>query len=139
MRPRHVLTGPQNLMFEVDAAEEAKHVAVYRYELTGELYDDDEILDFFYNDITELEQEQRDETTFKSWLEEMIGWGRFCEEENEDAQGPTSAATLLSETYDASRDATAKLRLGGTPTPRSRVARMTKRPTPNGVGRSASQ
>jgi hypothetical protein len=86
MRPRHVLTGPQNLMFEVDAAEEAKHVAVYRYELTGELYDDDEILDFFYNDITELEQEQRDETTFKSWLEEMISWGRFCEEENEDAQ-----------------------------------------------------
>jgi hypothetical protein len=69
----------------------------------------------------------------------MISWGRFCEEENEDAQGPTSAATLLSETYDASRDATAKLRLGGTPTPRSRVARMTKRPTPNGVGRSASQ
>ena len=65
MRPRHVLTGPQNLMFEVDAAEEAKHVAVYRYELTGELYDDDEILDFFYNDITELEQEQRDEITFE--------------------------------------------------------------------------
>ena len=39
----------------------------------------------FYNDITELEQEQRDEITFKSWLEEMISWGRFYEE-NKDAQ-----------------------------------------------------
>ena len=48
-------------MHEVDAAEEAKQVALYRYELTGELYDDDEILNFFYNDITELVQEQRDE------------------------------------------------------------------------------
>ena len=33
----------------------------------------------------------------------------------------------------ASRDAVAKLRLDGTPTPRSRVARVTKRPTPTGV------
>ena len=33
----------------------------------------------------------------------------------------------------------AKLRLGGTPTPRSRVARMTKRLTPTGAGRSASR
>ncbi len=32
----------------------------------------------------------------------------------------------------------AKLRLDGTPTPRSWVARMTKRPTPTGVGKSAS-
>ena len=40
-------------MLEVDASEEAKRVALYRYELTGELYDDDEILNFFYNDITE--------------------------------------------------------------------------------------
>ena len=88
MRPRHVLTGPQNLMFDVDAAEEAKHVALYRYELTGELYDDDEILDFFYNDITELEQEQRDEITFKSWLEEMISWGRFYEEETKTRNDP---------------------------------------------------
>ena len=46
-------------MLEVDATEEAKQVALYRYELTGELYDDDEILNFFYNDITELEQEER--------------------------------------------------------------------------------
>src|SRR3979490_3019406 len=38
----------------------------------------------------------------------------------------------------ASRDAVAKLRLDGTPTPRSRVARMTKRPTPTGDGKSAS-
>ena len=37
----------------------------------------------------------------------------------------------------ASGDAAAKLRLGGTPTPRSRVARMTKRLTPTGAGRSA--
>ena len=44
-------------MLEVDVTEEAKQVALYRYELTGELYDDDEILNFFYNDITELEQE----------------------------------------------------------------------------------
>jgi len=34
-------------------------------ELTGELYDDDEILNFFYNDNTELEQEERDEITFE--------------------------------------------------------------------------
>ena len=44
-------------------------MALYRYELTGELYDDDEILNFFYNDITELEQEERDEITFESGLE----------------------------------------------------------------------
>ena len=30
-------------MLEVDVTEEAKQVALYRYELTGELYDDDEI------------------------------------------------------------------------------------------------
>jgi hypothetical protein len=59
-------------MHEVDAAKEAKQVALYHYELTGELYDDDEILNFFYNDITELGQEQRDEITFEPWLEEMI-------------------------------------------------------------------
>ena len=55
-------------MLEVDVTEEAKQVARYRYELTGELYDDDEILNFFYNDITELEQEERDEITFESGL-----------------------------------------------------------------------
>ena len=60
-------------MLEVDVTEEAKQVAVYRYELTGELYDDDEIPNF-YNDITELEQEERDEITFESWLEEMISF-----------------------------------------------------------------
>lgn len=36
----------------------------------------------------------------------------------------------------ASRDTVAKLRLGGAPTPRSWVARMTKRPAPTGVGKS---
>ena len=61
-------------MLEVDVTEEAKQVALYRYELTGELYDDDEILNFFYNDITELEQEERDEITVESWLEEMISF-----------------------------------------------------------------
>lgn len=39
----------------------------------------------------------------------------------------------------ASRDTVAKLRLGGAPTPRSWVARMTKRPAPTGAGKSASQ
>ena len=38
----------------------------------------------------------------------------------------------------ASRDAVAKLRLDGKPTPRSWVARMTNRPTPTGAGKSAS-
>ena len=42
--------------------------------LTGELYDDDEILNFFYNDITELEQEERDEITIESWLEKMTSF-----------------------------------------------------------------
>ena len=64
----------KNQMLEVDVTEEAKQVALYRYELTGELYDDDEILNFFYNDITELEQAERDEITFESWLEEMISF-----------------------------------------------------------------
>ena len=61
-------------MLEVDVTEGAKQVARYRYELTGELFDDDEILNFFDNDITELEQEERDEITFESWLEEMISF-----------------------------------------------------------------
>jgi hypothetical protein len=38
----------------------------------------------------------------------------------------------------ASRVAVAKLRLDGTPTPCSRVARMTKRPDTTGAGKSAS-
>jgi hypothetical protein len=41
--PRDVLARPTNQEHEVDAAEEAKQVALYRYELTGELCDDDEI------------------------------------------------------------------------------------------------
>jgi hypothetical protein len=39
----------------------------------------------------------------------------------------------------ASRDAVAKLRLDGRPTPRSWVARMKKRPAPTGAGKSASR
>ena len=29
---------------------------------------------------------QREEITFEGWLEEMISWGRFYAEENEDAR-----------------------------------------------------
>ena len=43
-------------MLEVDVTEEAKQVALYRYELTGELYDDDEIRSF-YDDIVNLDVE----------------------------------------------------------------------------------
>jgi len=43
---------------------------------------------------------------------------------------PSEASDKL---LDASRDAVDKLRLDGTPTPRSWVARMTKRPTPTGA------
>ena len=55
-------------MLEVDVTEEAKQVALYRYELTGELYDDDEIEDFFYDDISNLEAENRERITFDEWL-----------------------------------------------------------------------
>jgi hypothetical protein len=41
--------------------------------------------------------------------------------------------------HSASRDAVAKLRLDGTPTPRSWVARMTKRPALTVFGKSASR
>lgn len=46
---------------------------------------------------------------------------------------PLSTVSRIGYTDSASRDAVDKLRLGGTPTPRSWVARMTKRPTPTGV------
>lgn len=46
---------------------------------------------------------------------------------------------LFPYTDDASRVAVAKLRLDGTPTPRSWVARMTKRLALTGVGKSASR
>jgi hypothetical protein len=58
----------------------------HRSNLTGEPYDDDEILNFLYNDITELQQDLREEVTFDSWLVEMISWGRFYPEENADAR-----------------------------------------------------
>ena len=58
-------------MHEVHAAEEAKQVALYRYELTGELYDDDEIRSFYEDDIVNLDAEQREEITVKSWLQEL--------------------------------------------------------------------
>ncbi len=64
--PRDVLARPTNQEHEVDAAEEAKQVALSRYELTGELYDDDEIRSFYENDIVNLDTEQREAITFKS-------------------------------------------------------------------------
>ncbi|WP_424741772.1 hypothetical protein [Mycobacterium sp.] len=42
--------------------------ALYRYELTGELYDDDEIRSLDEDDIVNLDAEQREEITVKSWL-----------------------------------------------------------------------
>ena len=59
-------------MLEVDVTEEAKQVALYRYELTGELYDDDEIRSFYEDDITNLEVEDREAITFESWLREYL-------------------------------------------------------------------
>lgn len=55
--------------------------------------------------------------------------------------GPTSRSPVggLPYPWGASRDAVDKLRLDGAPTPRSWVARMTKRPVPTGAGRSASE
>ena len=41
-----MLARPKNQLLEVDVTEEAKWVALYRYKLTGELYGDDEILNF---------------------------------------------------------------------------------------------
>lgn len=72
-------------MLEVDVTEEAKQVALYRYELTGELYDDDEIRSFYADDITNLEVEDREAITFESWLREYLLHGVFYEE-NEDAR-----------------------------------------------------
>jgi len=45
--------------------DRAEREARIDLELTGELYDDDEILNFLYNDITEVEQAERDEITFE--------------------------------------------------------------------------
>ena len=46
--------------------------ALYRYELTGELYDDDEIRSLYEDDIVNLDAEQREEITVKSWLQEYL-------------------------------------------------------------------
>jgi hypothetical protein len=48
----------------VDVTEEAKQVALYRYELTGELYDDEEIRRFYEDDIVNLDVEDREAITF---------------------------------------------------------------------------
>ena len=60
-------------MLEVDVTEEAKQVALYRYELTGELYDDDEIL-ISCTTTSPSWSRRSDEITFESWLEEMISF-----------------------------------------------------------------
>ncbi len=63
-------------MLEVDASEAAKQAALNRMNSPASCTTTIEILNFFYNDITELEQEQHDEITFESWLEEMISFNR---------------------------------------------------------------
>jgi hypothetical protein len=59
----------------------------YRQENTGELYDDDEIENYFYNDIANLSAEQREEISFEGWLEEMLSWGRFEIVDDDDDEG----------------------------------------------------
>jgi len=54
--------------------------------MPGELYDDEEIVDFFYDDISNLEAEDREKITFDEWLVEMLLNGVFFQEENSDAQ-----------------------------------------------------
>jgi hypothetical protein len=84
--PRDVLARPTNQEHEVDAAEEAKQVALYRYELTGELCDDDEIRSFYEDDIVNFDTEQREAITFKSWLQEYLLHGVFYEVDTVDAR-----------------------------------------------------
>jgi len=48
--------------------DRAEREARIDLELTGELYDDDEIEDFFYDDISNLEAENRERITFDEWL-----------------------------------------------------------------------
>ena len=52
--------------------DRAEREARIDLELTGELYDDDEIEDFFYDDISNLEAENRERITFDEWLVEML-------------------------------------------------------------------
>jgi hypothetical protein len=61
----------------VDVTEEAKQVALYRYEVTGERYDDDEIRSFYQDDIVNLDAQDREEITFESWLQEYLLHGVF--------------------------------------------------------------
>ena len=57
-----------------------------RYTLTGELLDDDEIRNFYENDIIELDEaDDRAEIVFGEWLTETLLHGFFCQEENEGA------------------------------------------------------
>ena len=48
--------------------DRAEREARIDLELTGELNDDDEIEDFFYDDISNLEAENRERITFDEWL-----------------------------------------------------------------------
>jgi hypothetical protein len=58
---------------------------LYRYELTGELYDDDEIRSFYEDDIVNFDTEQREAITFRSWLQEYLLHGVFYEKDIVDA------------------------------------------------------
>ena len=143
IRPRQLwLERPGESESEVDGTEEAKQVALYRYELTGERYDDDEIRSFYEDDIVNLDVEDREAITFESWLWEYVLHGVFYEEENRtrsDRQSPLGRPwprinfKTLHEMPSTSSDWTARQ-------PHAHwVARMTKRPAPTGVGRSASE
>jgi hypothetical protein len=64
----------------------AKQVALYRFELTFELYDNDEIRSFYEDDVVNLDAEPRGEITFETWVQEYLLHGVFHEEVNEDPQ-----------------------------------------------------
>lgn len=65
-------------------------MAVYRYTLTGELYDEADMHGRFDNDMLDLMGNDRDEEvleiTYSDWLFEMILHRRYYEEEDEDAR-----------------------------------------------------
>ena len=57
----------------------AKQVALYRFELTFELYDNDEIRSFYEDDVVNLDAEPREEITFETWVQEYLLHGLFYE------------------------------------------------------------
>ena len=111
----------------------AKQVALYRFELTFDLYDDDEIRSFYEDDIVNPDAERREEITFETWVQEYLLHGVSHDEDNEDPQRPRSLTAvhspkrlheMPSQNYDwAARQPHAH-----------RVARMTKLLAPAGAG-----